>query len=234
MKVKKENIVVVDDEKSILKLIASTLKVTGYNVYTGIDGEEAITLVEQHNPDLLLVDVRMPNLGGLEVCKRLREWSKVPIIVVSALNDANYAVEALDLGADDYLRKPFYVTELLARVRTQLRRAEERPAQPQQSVFRSGPLNVNFSRRLVTLNDGEVKLTVTEYSVLEQLVQNAGKVLTHQMLLHRVWGPEYSQENEYLRVYIGRLRRKLNTGPDGPRFIATEQGVGYRFTDAMA
>jgi two-component system KDP operon response regulator KdpE len=232
--VKKENIVVVDDEKSILKLISSTLKVTGYNVYTGIDGEEAITLVEQHNPDLLLVDVRMPNLGGLEVCKRLREWSKVPIIVVSALNDANYAVEALDLGADDYLRKPFYVTELLARVRTQLRRAEERPAQPQQSVFRSGPLNVNFSRRQVMLNDDEVKLTPTEYSILEQLVQNAGKVLTHQMLLHRVWGPDYSEENEYLRVYIGRIRRKLSTGLDGPRFIATEQGVGYRFIDALA
>lgn len=231
---KKENIVVVDDEKSILKLISSTLKVTGYNVYTGIDGEEAITLVEQHNPDLLLVDVRMPNLGGLEVCKRLREWSKVPIIVVSALNDANYAVEALDLGADDYLRKPFYVTELLARVRTQLRRAEERPAQPQQSVFRSGPLNVNFSRRQVTLNDDEVKLTPTEYSILEQLVQNAGKVLTHQMLLHRVWGPDYSEENEYLRVYIGRIRRKLSIGLDGPRFIATEQGVGYRFIDALA
>jgi two-component system KDP operon response regulator KdpE len=230
---RKENIVVVDDEKSILKLISSTLKVTGYTVYTGMDGEEALSLVEQHNPDLLLLDVKMPHLSGLEVCKRLREWSKVPIIVISAMSDANYAVEALDLGADDYLRKPFYVTELLARVRTQLRRAEERPSQPQQSVYRCGPLTVNFSRRQVSLNDSEVRLTPTEYSILEQLVQNAGKVLTHQMLLHRVWGPEYSEENEYLRVYIGRLRRKLDTGPDGPRFIATEQGVGYRFTDAV-
>lgn len=230
---KKEDIVVVDDEKSILKLISSTLKVTGYNVYTGMDGEEALSLVEQHNPDLLLVDIKMPNLNGLEVCKRLREWSKVPIIVVSALSDANYAVEALDLGADDYLRKPFYVTELLARVRTQLRRAEDRPSQPQQSVFRSGPLCINFSRRQVSMGDAEVRLTPTEYSILEQLVQNAGKVLTHQMLLHRVWGPEYSEENEYLRVYIGRLRRKLDAGPNGPRFILTEQGVGYRFSDAI-
>lgn len=230
---KKEDIVVVDDEKSILKLISSTLKVTGYNVYTGMDGEEALSLVEQHSPDLLLVDIKMPNLNGLEVCKRLREWSKVPIIVVSALSDANYAVEALDLGADDYLRKPFYVTELLARVRTQLRRAEDRPSQPQQSVFRSGPLCINFSRRQVSMGDSEVRLTPTEYSILEQLVQNAGKVLTHQMLLHRVWGPEYSEENEYLRVYIGRLRRKLDAGPDGPRFILTEQGVGYRFSDAI-
>lgn len=231
---KKENIVVVDDEKSILKLIASTLKVRGYTVHTGMDGEEAITLVEQHNPDLLLCDVKMPNLNGLEVCKRLREWSKVPIIVVSALNDANYAVEALDYGADDYLRKPFYVAELLARVRTQLRRAEERPVQQAQSVFRCGPLAINFSRRQVHVNEGEVKLTPTEYSILEQLVQNAGKVMTHQMLLNRVWGPDYSEENEYLRVYIGRLRKKLYPGADGPKFIVTEQGVGYRFSDSFA
>ncbi len=229
---KKECIVVVDDEKSILKLISSQLRVRGYEVYTGLDGEEAISLVEQHSPDLLLLDVKMPVMNGLEVCKRLREWSKVPIIVISALGDASYAVEALDSGADDYLRKPFHVEELLARVRTQLRRAEERPAQQMQSVFRSGPLTVNFSRRQVTLCDQEVKLTPTEYSILEQLVQNAGKVMTHQMLLHRVWGPDYSEENEYLRVYIGRLRRKLDTGPDGPKFIITEQGVGYRFTDS--
>lgn len=228
---KKENIVVVDDEKSILKLISYKLKIEGYTVHAGMDGEEAINLVEEHNPDLLLVDVKMPNLNGLEVCKRLREWSRVPIIVISALNDANYAVEALDLGADDYLRKPFHEKELLARVRTQLRRAQERPPQQAQSVFRSGPLAVNFSRRQVTVHNNEIKLTPTEYSILEQLVQNAGKVLTHQMLLHRVWGPDYSEESEYLRVYIGRLRRKLDAGPDGPKFIATEQGVGYRFTD---
>lgn len=230
---KKENIVVVDDEKSILKLISSTLKVKGYNVYTGMDGEEALSLVEQHNPDLLLVDIKMPNLSGLEVCKRLREWSRVPIIVVSALNEVNYTVDALNLGANDYLRKPFYVEELLARVRTQLRQAADRPTQPQQSVFRSGPLCINFSRRQVSLDDAEVRLTPTEYSILEQLVQNAGKVLTHQMLLRSVWGPEYGKENEYLRVYIGRLRRKLSTRPNGPDFIVTEQGVGYRFTDAV-
>ncbi len=230
---KKENIVVVDDEKSILKLISSTLKVKGYNVYTGMDGEEALSLVEQHNPDLLLVDIKMPNLGGLEVCKRLREWSRVPIIVVSALNEVSYTVDALNLGANDYLRKPFYVEELLARVRTQLRQAADRPAQPQQSVFRCGPLTINFSRRQVTLGDAEVRLTPTEYSILEQLVQNAGKVLTHQMLLRSVWGPEYGKENEYLRVYIGRLRRKLSTELNSPEFIVTEQGVGYRFTDAV-
>ena len=230
---KRENIVVVDDEKSILKLISSTLKVRGYNVYVGVDGEEAISLVEQHNPDLLLLDVKMPNMNGLDVCKRLREWSRVPIIMVSALNDAGYAVQALDCGADDYLRKPFYVDELMARVRSQLRRAEERPAQQMQSVFRAGPLEVNFSRRQVQLDSKEVKLTPTEYSILEQLVQNAGKVLTHQMLLNRVWGPDYSDENEYLRVYIGRLRRKLDSGASGPKYILTEQGVGYRFTDAV-
>lgn len=228
---KKSDIVVVDDEKSILKLISSQLRVRGYNVYTGLDGEEAISLVEQHNPDLLLLDIRMPNMNGLEVCKRLREWSSVPIIIVSALSDANHAVEALDLGADDYLRKPFHLAELLARVRTQLRRAEERPNPQAQSVFRAGPLTVNFSRRQVTVHDREVKLTPIEYSVLEQLVQNAGKVMTHQMLLNRVWGSEYTDENEYLRVYIGRLRRKLDPGEGAPRFILTEQGVGYRFND---
>ncbi|MDP9378639.1 MAG: response regulator transcription factor [Chloroflexota bacterium] len=230
---RKENIVVVDDERSILKLLQQNLKLEGYTVYTGMDGQQALDLVEQHSPDLLLLDIKMPYLNGIEVCRRLREWSKVPIIVVSALSDASYTVEALDVGADDYLRKPFHVKELLARVRTQLRRAEERPAQPQQSIYRSGPLTINFSRRQVTLHDGEVRLTPTEYSILEQLVQNAGKVLTHQMLLHRVWGPEYSDENEYLRVYIGRLRRKLDPGPDGPKFITTEQGVGYRFIDAV-
>jgi two-component system KDP operon response regulator KdpE len=229
---KKESIVVVDDEKSMLKFISSSLKVRGYNVHVGVDGEEAINLVEQHEPDLLLLDVRMPVLGGLEVCKRLREWTRVPIIMISALSDADFVVQALDYGADDYLRKPFYVDELLARVRSQLRRAEERPAQQTQSVFRSGPLEVNFSRRQVMVEGREVKLTPTEYSILEQLVQNAGKVLTHQMLLHRVWGPDYSEENEYLRVYIGRLRRKLDSGPSGPKYILTEQGVGYRFTDA--
>lgn len=230
--VKRENIVVVDDERSILKLISYKLKLEGYNVYAGMDGEEAIGLVEQHNPDLLLLDVKMPNLNGLEVCRRLREWSKIPIIVISAHTDANYAVEALDLGADDYLRKPFHEQELMARVRTQLRRAEERPAQQTQPVFRSGPLEMNFSRRQVSVDGNEVKLTPTEYSILEQLVQNAGKVLTHQMLLNRVWGPEYSDESEYLRVYIGRLRRKLSSGDNSPKYIVTEQGVGYRFTDA--
>lgn len=231
---RKEDIVVVDDEKSILKLISYKLKLEGYNVFPGVDGEEAINLVEQHNPDLVLLDVKMPNMSGLEACKRLREWTRVPIIMISALSDANHAVEALDLGADDYLRKPFHERELLARVRTQLRRAEERPAQQSQPIFRSGPLEVNFSRRQVCVNQKQVALTPTEYSILEQLVQNVGKVLTHQMLLQRVWGPDYSTESEYLRVYIGRLRRKLDPGPNGPKFIVTEQGVGYRFTDAPA
>ena len=231
---KKETIVVVDDEKSILKYISQQLKAKGYNVYPGTNGEEAISLVEQHDPDLLLLDLKMPVMNGLEVCKRLREWSKVPIIVISAYDDVEYVVEALNSGADDYVRKPFHQEELFARVKTQLRRAEERPSQQVQSVFRCGPLTINFSRRQVTLNDEEVKLTPTEYSILEQLVQNAGKVMTHQMLLNRVWGPEYTEENEYLRVYIGRLRRKLDPGPNGPKFIVTEQGVGYRFVDACS
>ncbi|MEJ7653106.1 MAG: response regulator transcription factor [Chloroflexia bacterium] len=229
---KRDSIVVVDDEKTILKLCLSNSN-SRYNVYAGMDGNDAISLVEEHNPDLLLVDIKMPNMSGMEVCKRLREWSRIPIIVVSGLPDARYAVEALDLGADDYLRKPFYDNELLARVRTQLRRAEERPMQPVQSVFRTGPLSIDVSRREVTVNGEVVHFTQTEYKVLEQLVQNVGKVMTHQMLLQRVWGSEYTVENEYLRVYIGRLRRKLNTGPDVPKFIMTEQGVGYRFSDAL-
>lgn len=230
---KKEEIVVVDDEMSIVKLISQTLKRDGYNVYTGMDGDEALSLVEQHNPSLLLVDIMMPQMSGLEVCKRLREWSRVPIIVISAKDEPDFVVEALSLGADDYLRKPFYVKELIARVKTQLRHAGQQPAQQMPSVFTAGPLTINFSRRQVAVNDKDVRLTPTEYSILEQLAQNAGKVLTHQMLLHRVWGPEYSEENEYLRVYVGRLRRKLDAGPDGPKFIITEQGVGYRFADVV-
>ncbi len=226
---KKENIAVVDDERSILKLLQRNLEDRGYTVYTGMDGQRALELVEQYNPDLLLLDVKMPRLNGLEVCKRLREWSKVPIIVVSAMSDVTYAVEALESGANDYLRKPFYVDELMARVRTQLRAAEERPIPSQPSVREIGPLTINFSRRQVTFQGSEVRLTPTEYSILEHLVQNAGKVLTHQMLLRHVWGQEYHDESEYLRVYIGRIRRKL--APDGLKFIATEQGVGYRFLD---
>ena len=229
---KKESIVVADDERSILKLVTARLKVDGYDVHMGMNGEEALGLVEQYNPDLLVLDVKMPYMDGLEVCRRVREWSKVPIIMLSAVEDVSCKVEAFKRGADDYMTKPFHVDEFLVRVWRNLRRAEDRPAQAQQSVVQYGPLNINFSRRQVSLGEAEIRLTPTEYSILEQLVQNAGKVLTHQMLLHRVWGPEYSEENEYLRVYIGRLRRKLDTGADGPKFIVTEQGIGYRFNDA--
>lgn len=223
----KTNILVVDDDPAILRLLCTNLRARGYNVTTAIDGEESLEAVERDFVDLIILDIMMPKLDGVEVCRRIREWSNVPIIVLSARGDEKSKVRCLELGADDYLTKPFGIAELMARIKTALRHSDTSGAAPVQPTFSSEDLEINFAMRRVSVGGKEVKLTPTEYSVLQHLAVNANKVLTHGMLLQSVWGSEYSSEKEYLRVFIGRLRKKLEPNPQKPRYILTIPGVGY-------
>ena len=222
-------ILVVDDDPAISRLLCTNLRARGYEVITATDGEEALEVIDREIIDLIILDIMMPKLDGIEVCRHIREWSRVPIIMLSARGDEKGKVHCLELGADDYLTKPFGVAELLARVKTTLRHSDATKVTPLQSTFTSGDLEINFPARRVTVGGNEVKLTPTEYSVLQQLVVNADKVLTHSMLLQRVWGEEYYSEKEYLRVFVGRLRKKLEADPENPRHIMTVPGVGYQF-----
>lgn len=223
----KTNILVVDDDPAILRLLCTNLRARGYNVTTAIDGEESLEAVERDFVDLIILDIMMPKLDGVEVCRRIREWSNVPIIVLSARGDEKNKVRCLELGADDYLTKPFGIAELMARIKTALRHSDTSGAAPVQPTFSSEDLEINFAMRRVSVGGKEVKLTPTEYSVLQHLAVNANKVLTHGMLLQSVWGSEYSSEKEYLRVFIGRLRKKLEPNPQKPKYILTIPGVGY-------
>lgn len=224
-------ILAVDDDLVVLKFLRANLQAEGYDVLTALDGAEALQVIEKESPDLIILDIMMPEMDGFEVCYRLREWSQVPIIMLSARDDEEDKVKSLDLGADDYLTKPFGVKELLARVRSVLRRIEAAEAISPQATFISGDLKVSFAERKVTIADREVKLTPTEYCLLKEFVLNAGKVLTHTYLLNRAWGSEYREEHEYLHVFANRLRRKLEPDPSNPRYIITVPGVGYRFKD---
>jgi two-component system, OmpR family, KDP operon response regulator KdpE len=222
-------IVVAEDESSLRDFISRNLRARGYVVHEASNGLEALALWETESPHLLVLDIMMPRLDGLEVCRRIRERSTVPIIVLTALDAESDKVAALDLGADDYLTKPFGVEELLARVRASLRRAnwEERAPAPGMRTF--GSLTVDLEGHVVRRDGAEIRLTPTEFALLAQLVIHAGKVLTHRQLLRRVWGEAYGDEAEYLRVYMGRLRRKIETDVTAPRQLVTEPGVGYRF-----
>jgi two-component system, OmpR family, KDP operon response regulator KdpE len=193
------------------------------------NGLEAIAVWERENPHLLILDIMMPRMDGLEVCRRVREHSAVPIIVLTALDMESDKVAALDLGADDYLTKPFGVEELLARVRAVLRRSQWEVVPLAGGIKQFGDLEIDLTGHIVRLRGLEVRLSPTEFALLKQLVTNAGKVLTHRMLLQSIWGPEYGGEAEYLRVYINRLRHKLEPDSASPRFLLTEPGVGYRF-----
>ena len=229
---KKTHILVVDDDPAILRLVCTNLKARGYTVSTAMDGEEALKAVESDFVDLIVLDIMMPRLDGVEVCRRVREWSDMPIIVLSARGDEKDKVKCLELGADDYLTKPFGIAELMARVKTALRHSNGSKAASTQSNFTSGDLEINFAMRRVTVDGEEVILTPTEYSLLQHLAVNADKVLTHNMILQSVWGNEYSSEKEYLRVFIGRLRKKLEPNPEKPKYIQTVPGVGYHFAVA--
>ena len=183
----------------------------------------------QRSAPLVILDIMMPKVDGVEVCRRIREWSRVPIIMLSAMGDEKGKVNCLELGADDYLTKPFGMAELIARLKTALRHADTSKLAPMPSTFSCGDLEINFAGRRVTVNGTEVKLTPTEYSLLQHMVANVDRVLTHSMLLQKVWGEEYYSEKEYLRVFIGRLRKKIEANPEKPKYIVTVPGVGYHF-----
>jgi two-component system KDP operon response regulator KdpE len=219
-------ILVVDDEPQIRRFLSASLNSHEYTVIEAHTGNEAIRLCTTAQPDLVILDLGLPDIDGREVLSRIREWSRVPIIVLSVRFDEQDKIDALDRGADDYVTKPFGMGELLARMRTALRHrigaSEEAP------LFSTGGLSVDLTRRIVTVEDNEVRLSRKEYEVLRTLVKHAGKVVTHQQLLREVWGPAHVNETQYLRVYVGQLRQKIERDPTQPRYIITEAGVGYR------
>jgi len=226
---RKTRILVVDDELSIIKFLRANLEARGYEVLAAMDGTEALQTFEMELPDLVILDIMMPKMDGFEVCQRLREWTQTPIIMLSARGDVSDKVRCLDLGADDYITKPFGASELVARVRAVLRRTGAVTTIPTQPSFACGDIKISFAQRKVTVAGNEVKLTPTEYSLLQELVLNAGKLLTHTHLLNKVWGPEYREEREYLHVFVRRLRAKLEPDPTNPRYIMAVPGVGYQF-----
>lgn len=224
---KKTRILIVDDEPETLKYVGANLKARGYEIETAGDGTEALKKAAEDHFELVLLDITMPGPDGFAVCQALRQQSAVPIIMLSARGQEKDKVKALDLGADDYITKPFGIDELLARLRSVLRRSQqERSVGEELSI---GDITINFGQRKVTRATEEIRLTPTEYELLVQLARSAGKVLNHTVLLQRVWGPEYRDETDYLWAYVRRLRRKLEADPEHPRYLLTEPGVGYRF-----
>ncbi len=224
----KPHILVIDDEPQILRALRTILSQQNYQVTTTGTGEEGLALATAVQPDILILDLGLPDLTGVEVCKQLREWTDLPVIILSAHDSQAEKVAALDAGADDYLTKPFGVDELLARVRVALRH-RSKTAGMKSSIISAGALTIDLSNHLVTRNAEIVKLTATQYKLLAYLAGNAGRVLTHQAILNHVWGYAEGSQMEYLRVYVRQLRQKLEEDPRNPQLILTESGVGYRF-----
>jgi two-component system, OmpR family, KDP operon response regulator KdpE len=221
-------ILVIEDESPIRRFVCATLQGHGYGVVEATTGKDGLAQVARQQPALILLDLGLPDIDGLEVTQQVREWSQVPIIVLSARGQENDKIAALDAGADDYLTKPFGVGELLARIRVALRHAARTAQDQSDPVFVAGDLRVDLVQRQVFVGDTEVHLTPIEYKMLTTLIQYAGKVVTHHQLLKAVWGPAYGTETPYLRVYMGQLRHKLEADPARPRYLLTEPGVGYR------
>jgi two-component system KDP operon response regulator KdpE len=226
------HILVVDDEIEIVRALRRSLTAHGYKVFTASSGEEAFEVTSRHRPDLILLDLLLPGMSGLEVCRRMRAESNIPIIVLSVKGTERDTVEALDLGADDYVSKPFGIDEVLARVRVALRHVANTPVGTEPN-FCAGPLNVDFALRRVQLHGLDVQLTPTEYDLLKVFIAHRGKILTRQMLLKEVWGPEMHARTHSLHVYVAQLRRKIEQFPENPHIIITIPGVGYRFNDDL-
>jgi two-component system, OmpR family, KDP operon response regulator KdpE len=216
---------VIDDEPQIRRLLRVTMESNGYEVVDAVNGNEGIVQAAQCRPDVILLDLGLPDMDGVEVLKRIREWSRVPVIILSVRDRENDKIAALDAGADDFVTKPFGSGELLARLRTALRRSQPQSAT---AVFRAGKIEVDLSARIVRKQGQEVKLTPIEYSLLRLLVVHGGKVLTHRQLLTEVWGPNAAEQTHYLRVHFAHLREKLEENAASPTFIITEPGIGYR------
>lgn len=224
----KRNILVVDDEPQITRVLKTTLSSQGYGIRTAADGRQALQEMKGWSPDLVITDLRMPNMDGLELCRAIRAESSVPIIVLSVKGEEAIKVESLDAGADDYITKPFNVNELLARVRAALRRAAI-PVEPETAVIEIGDFRIDIPARTVEVKQKEVHLTPKEFDLLVYLARHADKVVTHHAVLTAVWGPNSAQQPEYLRVFVGHLRKKLEPDEGAPRYIVTEPWVGYRF-----
>jgi two-component system, OmpR family, KDP operon response regulator KdpE len=224
-------ILVVDDDPDVVEAIALSFELEwpGAQVAAAVSGQEALAMFARENPDVVLLDVALPDVDGFSVLKRIRERSDVLVLMISALGEEGDKVRGLELGADDYITKPFGFRELSARVRAVMRRAQSLPPVSGSGRFESGDLTINYSSHEVYLGDRQVRLTPTEYKLLYQLTRNAGQVLLHDQLLTKIWGPEYLGELDYLRIYIRRLREKLEPNPQQPVHILTERGVGYRF-----
>jgi two-component system KDP operon response regulator KdpE len=226
----KQRILIVDDEPQITRVLRMGLTTHGYDVRTAADGESAFDTFNDWHPDLVLTDLSMPNMGGFELCKRLRLISQVPVIVLSVRGEEKIKIEALDAGADDYVTKPFSMDELLARVRAALRRAPAALTGTAASpVIEAGDFRLDLETRSVNVKGTEIHLTPKEFELLAHLLSHAGKVLTHRALLSAIWGGNYVEQTEYLRVFIGQLRKKIEPAPASPRYILTEPWIGYRF-----
>lgn len=224
----KGNILVVDDEPQITRVLKTTLSSQGYATRTASDGKEALQVMKDWPPDLVITDLRMPNMDGLVLCRHIREQSQVPIIVLSVKGEEKTKVEALDAGADDYVTKPFNINELLARVRAGLRRMTA-ARQPEAQLIEIGDFQIDLEKHAVRVKNREVHLTPKEFDLMVHLARNPGKVITHRALLSAVWGANSVEQPEYLRVFVGHLRKKLEPNEDAPRYIVTEPWVGYRF-----
>jgi two-component system KDP operon response regulator KdpE len=225
----KTRVLVVDDEAAILRFLKPALEANGYDLLTAGTAAEAAKRIAADAPDIVVLDLGLPDADGKDVIRRAREWSDVPIVVLSARDREVEKIEALDLGADDFVNKPFGVGELLARMRTALRHRMQRKAET--PVLRVGDLEIDNVRHQVSRADEEVKLTPKEFELLSFLARHVGKVLTHKQILTAVWGPAHAEDTQYLRVYIGHLRQKVEQNPDDPRIITTEPGIGYRIAE---
>lgn len=223
-------VVLIEDEAPIRRFLRATLTGQGYRLHEATNGADGLVEVASRQPDVVIVDLGLPDMDGLEVIRRLREWSAVPVIVLSARGQERDKVTALDAGADDYVSKPFSAGELLARIRVALRHAAGATHEGSEAAFKVGELQVDLLRRHVTVGAAEVRLTPIEYKLLSTLVHHAGKVVTHQQLLREVWGPSHEDQAHYVRVYMAHLRHKLEVEPARPRYLLTEPGVGYRLT----
>ncbi|NOK59061.1 MAG: response regulator transcription factor [Chloroflexi bacterium AL-W] len=224
-------VLVVDDETRMINFMRMNLELEGCRVLSATNGRDAIDQVREELPDIILLDIMMPGMDGFETLRRLREFSQAPVLILTAKDDEEDRIKGLELGADDYVGKPFSHRELVSRIRAVLRRHYAAPPTPQTSVQVDQRLTIDFARREVLVNGERINLRPTEYRLLYHLVQNAGYVMTHEMLLSRVWGPEYRDETHYLRLYVTYLRQKIEEDPADPQYILTERGTGYRFVD---
>lgn len=227
----KATAIVIEDEKNIRGVIATTLQSQGYKVVTAVDGASGLSMVASVCPEIILLDLGLPDMDGLEMIRRIRQWSQTPILVVSARTQEQEKAEALDAGADDYITKPFGTIELLARIRTSLRHAGQRNSMLTEQIYRGGDLMIDFERRIVSIRGTEVHVTQIEFKILSLLAKNAGRVLTYSYMMKEIWGPYTDDNNRILRVNMANIRRKIEENPAEPQYIFTEVGVGYRMRE---